>query len=287
MIQLWFEPQDKESLALKYYYVNDNHPLTTAAHSHDEFEIIMVHDGSMKLSLNNEIYNAQKGDIIFINPETLHSTLTEKCTHECVVFSPKILALDATNCNFFINSIINHECSVNSHIHSDNKAMQTTVKELFDAAKNTTAGCKFLVIGALYKIFGMIVDQNLYTSESGVLVTTLDKNVHKIEKVLSYIHKNYSKKITLDDLAEIAGTSKKNLCHLFKKITEKTPVEYLNEFRITKAKSKLHNTDMCITDIAFACGFNDLSYFIKTFRSYNNISPTKFRKSQTEINKNF
>lgn len=287
MVQFWFEAPGKKHFTLRYYYVDDTHPLTTRSHSHDECEIIMIHDGIMKISLNNEIITVKKGDIVFINPETIHSTLSEKCIHECVVFSLRILSPDSLDCNLFLNGIINHEYTVNSYIGAENKAMQDTVKELFEAAKNTSAGSKFHVISALYKIFGIIIDQSLYTSESGVSISTIDKNIHKIEKVLSHIHKNYSQKITLDTMAKISGTSKKNLCHLFRIITEKTPIEYLNSFRISKAVQKLHNTDMCITDIAFATGFNDLSYFIKTFKQHKGVSPTQLRKQQSNANKNF
>jgi len=61
-------------------------------------------------------------------------------------------------------------------------------------------------------------------------------------------------------------------------MTTKTPVEYLNSYRIEKASRKLLNTDMSVTSVAFSCGFNDLSYFIKTFKAIKGITPAKYRK---------
>ena len=67
---------------------------------------------------------------------------------------------------------------------------------------------------------------------------------------------------------------------LIKEKTGKTPVEYLNGYRIEKASQLLLNSDQSVTEIAFSCGFNDLSYFIKTFKSQKGISPAKFRKTE-------
>ena len=61
-------------------------------------------------------------------------------------------------------------------------------------------------------------------------------------------------------------------------MTAKTPMEYLNSYRIEKAAAKLLSTDESVTDIAYSCGFNDLSYFIKVFRDFKGISPKQFRK---------
>ena len=61
-------------------------------------------------------------------------------------------------------------------------------------------------------------------------------------------------------------------------MTLKTPTEYLKAYRIEKASRKLLNTDMNVTDIAYSSGFNDLSYFIKTFKEIKGTTPTQFRK---------
>ena len=89
---------------------------------------------------------------------------------------------------------------------------------------------------------------------------------------------NYDSQITLDDMAEAAGMSPKYFCYFFKEMTAKTPIEYLNLYRIEKASRKLINSDTSVTDIAYSCGFNDLSYFIKTFKHIKGKTPAKFRK---------
>ena len=83
----------------------------------------------------------------------------------------------------------------------------------------------------------------------------------------------------LNEMAEAAQMSPKYFCYFFKEMTSKTPVEYLNGYRIEKAAKKLLNTNDSVTDIAYSCGFNDLSYFIKTFKIQKGMSPAKLRKN--------
>lgn len=61
-------------------------------------------------------------------------------------------------------------------------------------------------------------------------------------------------------------------------MTHKSPMNYLNFYRIERACFQLLNSDASIIEIAMNCGFNDLSYFIKTFRKYKGITPAKYRK---------
>ena len=88
---------------------------------------------------------------------------------------------------------------------------------------------------------------------------------------------SYDTQISLEQMANVAGMSPKYFCYFFKEMTGKTPGEYLKGYRIEKASSKLMYTDLSVTEIAYASGFNDLSYFIKTFKAQKGISPKKFK----------
>ena len=146
--------------------------------------------------------------------------------------------------------------------------------------KNKSSGYKFKVIGALYNLFGTVIDLHLYSQSSGAASIYADKNVPKLKNVLFFIRNNYDSPITLSDMAEAAGMSPKYFCYFFKDMTAKSPIEYLTGYRIEKASRKLLNSDLSVTDIAFSCGFNDLSYFIKTFKAIKGITPNRYRKSE-------
>ena len=95
--------------------------------------------------------------------------------------------------------------------------------------------------------------------------------------MLKYIRDNFASEITLDDMARQAGLSTKYFCAFFKNMTGTTPVKYLLAYRVERAARKLLGTDESITRIAYDCGFNDLSYFIKTFKDVKRITPKNYR----------
>ena len=149
--------------------------------------------------------------------------------------------------------------------------------EIFEAIKAPSVARKFLVISAFYKFFAAVYEEKLYSTAIESSAQANDKSIVMLKTVLAFLRENYDKPITLDMLAETHGKSPKYLGAFFKNMTGKTPIEYLNEYRIEKAVRKLRITDMSVTDVAFSSGFSDLSYFIKTFKKIKGVSPRKCR----------
>ena len=92
------------------------------------------------------------------------------------------------------------------------------------------------------------------------------------------------KNITLEELADAAGFSPKYFCRVFREMTNRAPVEYLNWFRINRSCAMIRETDEKLQDIAVKCGFNDFSYFIKIFHRYKNMTPLKYRNYKENNN---
>ncbi len=247
------------------------------SHWHSEIEIIRVVEGSLNIRLNNNTYTASKGDIIFVNPEIIHSAMPTDCAYECLVFDIESLTAGFGGCKYFFDGLVNGEYLVEEYIPVSDKKIYDCVDSMFSAMKHKSSGFKFRVVGDLYRLFGEIVDNHLYRHISGENEILTDRNFMKLKNVLRYMRDNYDKQIMLEDMARAAGMSTKYFCKFFKEMTRKSPVEYLNTYRIEKAARKLISTDMSVTDIAYICGFNDLSYFIKTFKIYKGVTPSKFR----------
>lgn len=100
--------------------------------------------------------------------------------------------------------------------------------------------------------------------------------------MLELVEEAYDTDITLDMMAEKAKLTPKYFCAYFKEITNKTPMEYLNNYRLEQACMMLEQNNLPVTEIAYSCGFNDLSYFIRTFRKMKNITPGGYRKKVIE-----
>ena len=100
--------------------------------------------------------------------------------------------------------------------------------------------------------------------------------IEHLKRVLAVIEEHYSECITLDDLARSAGMNSKYFCRYFREMTHRTPIDYVNYYRIEQACFKLATSNLPIAEIGMSCGFNDESYFIKTFKKYKGVTPKKY-----------
>ena len=104
------------------------------------------------------------------------------------------------------------------------------------------------------------------------------KRIVQLKQVVEFIEKNYASPITLQELSASVSMSPKYFCRFFSEMTHQTPMDYLNRQRIEQACCQLATTDDSITEIAYRNGFNDLSYFIRTFKKYKGITPGKYKR---------
>ncbi len=273
------EQRGTADFPVEYFYIDAPHPrYQMSAHWHGEVELIRVLSGQLSVSLDGRNYLAKSGDVLFVNPETVHRATPNNAVYECLVFHADFLYNHTQSCEFFIESILSRHCTVHEY-YPKTHPLCHLFNEVFKAAANPSSGYKFRTIGALYSLFGEIVDRHLYTLASGSAPIPGDKSILNLKKLLAFIRSNYQDAITLSDMAAVVDMSPKYLGSFFKNMTGKTPFEYLTEYRIEKACQKLLNSRSSVTEIAFSCGFSDISYFIKTFKNHKNISPGKFRNS--------
>lgn len=98
--------------------------------------------------------------------------------------------------------------------------------------------------------------------------------------MISYIHRHFGEKISLADIADSAGISEREALRTFRKMLNQTPVDYLNDYRMSQACERLASTDETITEIALSCGFSDSAYFSRQFKKAYQINPAAYRKDQ-------
>ena len=263
-------------LPMELYTIDYNNPkYEMAYHWHADFEIIRVVEGSIKITLNNREIEAKAGEIIFLNSETVHGAIPFDCVYECIVFARELLIVDDKVCGNFVSELLDFVVVVNDHFKPEDGEIADRINKLFSVMKE--GACYFEAIGALYGVFGTIIKDKLFKYASGLDEGNAIGN-SKLKKVLSFMRRSYDTQISLEQMADIVGMSPKYFCYFFKEMTKKSPVSYLNAYRIERAARKLLTTDMQVTDIAYSCGFNDLSYFIKTFKKIKGITPNAFRK---------
>lgn len=270
---------------LEFYYVDEMHPrYTMSCHWHVEYEIIRILKGSLIIYLNQKEIHANEGDIIFIRDGILHSAVPIDCIYECVVFNINMLLKDNFSGIKYIQNIRDHNIIINDYFPKSDLEFNTTIFNLFETLKVKKTGYELMILGLLYQAFSIIYSNKLYSQDYSH--TQKDsKKITQLKKVLGVIEERYSSTITLEDLSKVVGMSPKYFCKFFYEMIHKTPIDYLNYYRIECASYQLLTTDLSITDIAYNCGFNDLSYFIKSFKKYKGITPSKYSKMEKSHSK--
>lgn len=105
-----------------------------------------------------------------------------------------------------------------------------------------------------------------------------EKDGSRMDQVMQFMLENRFQKITLDQAASVAHMSKEAFCRFFKLRTRKTFTQYLLQLRIQEAEKLLQETDLGIAEIAFKVGFENLSYFNRSFKTLLGTNPLQFRK---------
>jgi AraC-like DNA-binding protein len=96
---------------------------------------------------------------------------------------------------------------------------------------------------------------------------------------MAYIVENFKNNISLKAVAATANMTPEAFCKYFKRMSRKTFIEVVNDYRIDFAIGQLVNTEKSIAQIGFDSGFNDISNFYKTFKNRTRLSPLSYRKT--------
>ncbi len=112
---------------------------------------------------------------------------------------------------------------------------------------------------------------------------TLSYNSRRIEKIMEHVNNNFGQNITLSDAAKIAGMTEVSLSRFFKLRTGKTFIDTLNDVRLGHASRMLIETTQSINEIAYKCGFNNMSNFNRIFKKKKDSTPKEFRNSYNAV----
>ena len=254
------------------YRIDHTHPKYEMSHHwHTEHEIIRVLSGHLDITLNNRPITASAGDLLYINGEVVHGAVPRDCVYECIVYTPQFLSMPQSD---FFDALTGHTLFINEYFPHDDPAL--------DALREDGEEARFAVVGGFYRMLGWLCGHHAYTESLSMQTADArdEKNVQKLKHVLSFIRGAYDRPISLDEMAAAADMSPQYFCTFFKQMTDKTPFAYVNAYRIERACRKLLGSDSSVTDIAYSCGFNDLSYFIKTFKAEKGMTPRAFRRGE-------
>lgn len=249
-------------------------------HWHGEFEINYVIEGKAELLCGDERFVTQTGDIVIIPPNRLHAIYTHgdcEQRYDTIVFSTDMLGASvndrcAAEC---VRPLTNGHFGVKTHITAEHpyySEIKTTVENIFSCAKGNTARLDMLLKSEMLRLFWLLEESGDIQSDgkpgfSGV-----------IRPAVEFINENFCENITIEQLAEIVHLSKSYFMARFRQAAGVGAIEYINQLRIKKACAMLADGSMNASDIAFECGFRNLSNFNRLFRKAVGCTPVQYRK---------
>ena len=145
--------------------------------------------------------------------------------------------------------------------------------EVFEKTKKGLVNNFFENANYAYRI---LISIHRYLAEFGVKSPYYDS----IKRCIEFIKENYSKDITLTDIANAGDLSPFYVNKAFKTILGDTPIKYLAKIRVRHSMELLYSSSLPMEAIAEQCGFANANYFTKVFRKYVNMTPSDFRKQK-------
>lgn len=264
---------------LEYHHVSPSHPqYIMSLHWHVEFELIRILKGTLQLTIDEEEFLVSSGMFIFIPAGVLHAGMPDNCEYDCLVFDMNILMNKNDSCCRLIRMITEHEVEPQYIYPESDQDFHRIIWDMFDAVASRKKGYQMIALGSLYQMIGTIFSESRYHHTSD-LYSRHHRRILQLKQALEFIEASYNMPLTLDEIAHSVNMSPKYFCKFFQEMTHRTPIDYLNYYRIERACYQLLTTEQSITDVAYSSGFNDLSYFIKTFKRYKGTTPRRYLKS--------
>lgn len=122
-----------------------------------------------------------------------------------------------------------------------------------------------------------VLSVRIYTCPAVTASRSCPKEIDLVEQIIQYIHKHYYEPISLESMAEVWNYSIQYLSRQFKRRTGRSPIEYVIQTRMAKAKELLIQTDATVQEIAVSVGYSDVFYFTRLFKKQVGTTPVQYK----------
>ena len=279
------EPRKHGNMEFPCAFYNSIRTITSVSHHwHEEMEILYIEGSGYSVEVDTHDVTTEEASFYFLNQEQLHSVeLSADCLEYAMLFRPDMLSFssyDLTQQQLLL-PLLGQKLLFPSRIPLASPAGQELKTSLLPLLKSAPAPSAVSLLHAkavLLETIAILSSHKLFlSSESGSGRDS--QRILTIKRLLSYIHENYTHRIYLHELADLAGMDPQYLCRFFKRSLGKTLTEYINSLRIEKACQSLRDTDDKILDICYDCGFQNMGHFISCFKRLTRKTPSNYRES--------
>jgi AraC-like DNA-binding protein len=264
--------------------VDTGQDLSNAWHYHPEIEMILIKKSNGTRIIGNSVEAFGHNDFVLIGKNTPHAFLHDEKCREGDETAAEALVVQ------FSEDFAGSDFLRLSELKE--------VRELLSKAQyglGVTENRKKYIVTLFEKIFtvppfeGLLLlleilktmagdDAHRMLANNKLHPHTVDVNDHRFGSILEYTYANFDEHIRIEDVARIANLTKESFCRYFKTQVNKTFVEFLTEYRISRACQMIRSGGKSIKEIGYACGFDSLSNFYYQFKKIMKLSPLEFNR---------
>ena len=254
-------------------------------HCHEEFELNFIANAKgAKRVIGDHIEEIDKLELVLVGSNLQHGWFTHKCSGAEIkeitiqfhrdLFDEKFLQRNQMS---FIKNLL--ESSMRGVLFSE-KATLEIMPRLIALPQKRGFDSVLELMSILHDLstsrnFQTLSDVSFNKTEG------ISYNSRRVEKIMAYLNNNFDKSVSLSEAAKIAGMTEVAFSRFFKLRTGKTYVDTLNEVRLGTASRMLIETTNSITEVAYKCGFNNMSNFNRIFKKKKDCTPKEFRNAYT------
>ncbi|MGN6640137.1 MAG: AraC family transcriptional regulator [Mucilaginibacter sp.] len=253
-------------------------------HYHEEYELNMILGAKgAKRVVGGHIEAIDDAELVLIGPNLYHAWFTHQCQSEEIMEVTIQFHKDLFDERFLKRNQLSFIKNMFERSQRGILFSHETVLALKDRLLSLDKKTGFdSVLELLSVLHDLSISRNMRTLSD--LSFTNEKfyyNSRRIEKVFEYMNTNYNKPVTLAEVARIANMPEASFSRFIKKRTGKTFIDSLNEIRLGHASRMLIDTTNTIAEIAYKCGFNNISNFNRIFKRKKFCIPKEFRETYT------
>lgn len=258
--------------------------LTEREHYHDFMELVFILSGQAVHVLEGNEYTVSAGDVFVLQGYQRHYfkeadsvelvNLMFDAMNDPDIITQKLRQLEGFKALFVLEPHYRATYRYRNMLQltrDELAIIEIILNTMFAEQEQSKEGFEIILVN---RFIELIILLSRYYSR---IKTTRAKALLRISKVINYMENHFAENINVDILSEMAYMSKRNFMRTFRGSAGLSPINYLKQIRLQKARKLLIESNLMIEDIATQCGFSDSNYFIKCFRRAYNITPNKFR----------
>lgn len=249
-------------------------------HWHEEIQFVYILRGTVRFKIYDKEIDLKVGDCMFINQSALHQIMEkEDCHYHSYIVPIRMLS-------FFSGSIMEERdvMTVVKNPALTHFAMRKEDKQCHNVmeAFRVLDQIYFCQTSQKHPEYQISIQLAKIWLELISILPESPKDIpavshERIRRLISFVHQNYDKDISLKDIAGAASISPTECQRCFRSYVQCSPYQYLMEYRLEQSKSMLVSSNRTVTEIAVNVGFNSVSAYIKYFKRAYGITPARFR----------